>query len=125
MVQTDLSQLSAESKEWRHILNNYRQEIQEYKDLLPGMCGKPLSKEQLVQVEQYHNQFHIQLINIHDVKRAIKNHEQKTLADENHISNDVYAEHERLLHEFLTLENSLQELRRKFNHFVDDISCLQ
>ena len=125
MVQTDLSQLSAESKEWRHILNSYRQEIQDYKDLLPDMCGKPLSKEQLVQVEQYHNQFHIQLINIHDVKHAIKNHEQKNLADENNISEDVYAEHERLLHDFLTLENRLQELRSQFNHFVDDISCLQ
>ena len=116
MVQTDLSQLSAESKDWRHILNNYRQEIQDYKDLLPDMCGKPLSKEQLVQVEQYHNQFHIQLINIHDLKQDIKLHDRKVQADESasQLNDQILADHESLFDQFQVLEHTIHELSSDF-----------
>ena len=77
MVQTDLSQLSAECQEWRQILRNYREELQLSKKSLQEICRKNLSKDQLKEVEHFDNQFHIQLINVHDLKQEIKTHERK------------------------------------------------
>ncbi|HEU4633138.1 MAG TPA: hypothetical protein VFS22_04090 [Flavisolibacter sp.] len=123
MVQTDISQLSAECTEWRQILRNYRDEFQECKKVLQEICRNSLSKGQLQEVEHYDNQFHIQLINIHDVKQSIKNHERRIHFQGENISEDTYTEHEHLLNEFLTLEATLQELRNDFKGFVSKISC--
>lgn len=123
MVQTEISQLSAECIEWRKILRNYRDELQEYKNALKQICNNTLTQDQLKEVEHYQNQFHIQLINIHDLKQAIKGHEQKILFPEEKIPEATYTEHETLLNDFLGLENTLQELRNDFKSFVGKISC--
>ena len=123
MVQTEISQLSAECTEWRQILRNYRNELQESKKVLQQICRNELTKDQLLQVEHYDNQFHIQLININNVKHAIKMHERKIQLKEDQISEDMFAEHENLLSEFLSLESTLQELRNDFKQFVSNISC--
>ncbi|MER3463341.1 MAG: hypothetical protein C4329_01870 [Chitinophagaceae bacterium] len=122
MVQTDISQLTAETSEWRHILRNYKQEFQDGKKALLEVCRNSLSKDQLQNVEHFHNQFHIQLINIHDLKQNIKQHERKIDNAEN-ISEEVYSEHEQLLSEFISLETVLQELRADFKNFISQISC--
>lgn len=123
MVQTDISQLSAECTDWRQILRNYRDEFQECKKVLQQTCRNNLSKDQLQEVEHYDNQFHIQLINIHDVKQSIKNHERRIQFQGENLSDETYAEHESLLNEFLSLESTLQELRNDFKGFVSKISC--
>lgn len=123
MVQTDISQLSTECAEWRQILRNYRDEFQECKKVLQEICRKSLSKEHLQEVEHYDNQFHIQLINIHDVKQSIKTHERKILIEGDNASEATYMEHEQLLNEFLNLESMLQELRNDFKQFISKISC--
>src|SRR5215217_938950 len=74
MVQTDVSQLSAECQEWRQILRNYREEFHTSKKSLEEICRKNLKKDHLTDVEHFDNQFHIQLINIHDLKQFIKAH---------------------------------------------------
>jgi benzoyl-CoA reductase/2-hydroxyglutaryl-CoA dehydratase subunit BcrC/BadD/HgdB len=74
MVTVDISQLSGECNTWRDSLRSYREELNQFKKQLQHTAGKSLSKEQLHDVEHYHNQFHIQLINIHDLKHAIKHH---------------------------------------------------
>lgn len=122
MVQTDISQLTAETSEWRQILRNYKQEFQDGEKALQDVCRKSLSKDQLQDVEHFHNQFHIQLINIHDLKQHIKQHERKIENPEN-ISEEVYSEHESLLSEFISLETMLQELRNEFKNFISKISC--
>ena len=119
MVQTDVSQLSAECAEWRQILRNYRDELQDYKKSLQEICRQTLGREQLQGVEHFDNQFHIQLINIHDLKQTIKSHEKK-IADN---SEDTYGAHEALLDRFLRQENTLQELRAEFRNFVSATSC--
>jgi uncharacterized tellurite resistance protein B-like protein len=122
MVQTDISQLSAEIAEWRQILRSYRDEFQESKKLLQNTCGPHLTKQQLTDVEHFQNQFHIQLINIHDVKQHIKSHERR-IQHTDQLSEQTYAEHEMILDEFLTLQNTLQELRVEFKNFISAISC--
>jgi chromosome segregation ATPase len=126
MVQTDISQLTAETADWRQILRNYRDEFSECKRLLQDNCKHPLNKDQLQDVEHFHNQFHIQLINIHDVKQEIKNHERKVqheLSKGDSLSDQTYEDHERLLNEFLSLENTLQEVRGSFNNFINATNC--
>ena len=121
MVQTDSSQLSTEASEWHQILRNYREEFQLSKKALQEICRKTLSKDQLQKVEHFDNQFHIQLINIHDLKHAIKNHERSVQFEStsSEISSKSYSDHEALLDQYLNLENMLQELRNDFKNFVN------
>ncbi|HEX2535960.1 MAG TPA: hypothetical protein VHK69_19600 [Chitinophagaceae bacterium] len=125
MVLTDNSQLAAECSEWRQILRNYREEFQDCTAVLRDSCRNPLSKNQYQEVEHFQNQFHIQLINIHDLKQEIKRHERRIASDQNggDHSDALYAHHEQLLDRFLTLENTLQELRNDFRLFINATSC--
>jgi hypothetical protein len=126
MVQTDVSQLAAECKEWLQILRNYREEFQTSKKSLQEVCRKTLSKDQLLEVEHFDNQFHIQLINIHDLKHSIKMHERRVEIESSagdNLTEDSYTLHEELLNEFLGLENTLQELRNDYKNFISATSC--
>lgn len=125
MVQTDVSQLTAECNDWLQILRNYREEFQTAKRSLQEVCRKDLSKNQLLDVEHFDNQFHIQLINIHDLKHSIKTHERRIEAESSsgEVKEDSYTVHEELLNEFLSLENTLQELRNEFKTFISATSC--
>jgi len=126
MVQTDISQLSAECQEWRQILRSYREEFHLCKKSLEEICRKSLSKDQLQEVEHFDNQFHIQLINIHDIKQFIKVHERKIDIESSgseSVSDETYSEHEELLDQFLSLENTFQELRNEFKNFTSAATC--
>ena len=125
MVQTDISQLSSECAEWRQILRNYKDEFSTSKKSLQEICRKTLSKDQLQEIEHFDNQFHIQLINIHDLKQSIKNHEKKMERESSNgdFSETPFTEHEELLDQFLVLENTLQELRNDFKNFISSTSC--
>lgn len=125
MVTTDVSQLTAECKDWVQILRNYRDELQTSKKSLQEICRKDLSKQQLLDVEHFDNQFHIQLINIHDLKHSIKIHERRIEHESafGDVGDDNYTLHEELLSEFLGLENTLQELRNEFKAFISTTSC--
>jgi hypothetical protein len=125
MVQTDISQLSSECQEWRQILRNYREEFQLSKKSLQEICKKTLSREQQVNIEHFDNQFHIQLINIHDLKQSIKSHERQIATESSggDFSDNTFRAHEELLSEFLSLENALQELRSDFGNFISATNC--
>ncbi len=122
MVQVDISQLTTECNNWRETLRSYREEFTHDENKLRQIAGKPLSKEQLQDVEHLHNQFHIQLINIHDLKQAIKNHDRKMdfekAAFNGSVNEDCLSRHESLMSEYATLEQTLQGLRTEFNDFL-------
>ena len=121
MVQTDISQNAAECAEWRQILRTFRDEFSHDKKELESLCRTSLSKAQLQQVEHFYNQFHIQLINIHDLKQTIKAHE-RSLQLENTPSEATLGQHEELFDKFSTMEATLQELRGDFKHFRSQVS---
>ena len=77
MVQVDISQLSQECNHWRDKLRMYRSELNQNEVQLRQAASKALTRTQLEDVEHLHNQFHIQLINIHDLKQGIKVHDRK------------------------------------------------
>jgi len=122
MVQVDISQLSGECNAWREKLRNYRDEFNSNEARLRQAAGQPLSKEQLQDVEHLHNQFHIQLINIHDLKQAIKTHDRKINFEKaafNGLANeDSLARHETLHDDYQQLEQTLNDLRDEFNDFL-------
>ena len=123
MVQADISQLSRECNTWRDALRAFRDEFTQCKHKLQQLAGRPLSKDELTEVEHYHNQFHIQLINIHDLKQAIKVHDRKvnyeTEANKGQLHEETVAEHENLFEQYQSLESTLQELRSEFRGFLE------
>jgi benzoyl-CoA reductase/2-hydroxyglutaryl-CoA dehydratase subunit BcrC/BadD/HgdB len=122
MVQVDISQLSAECNALREKLRNYREELTQDETKLRQVAGKELTKEQLQDVEHLHNQFHIQLINIHDLKQSIKAHDRKInfekAAFNGHANEDSLSKHEQLLGEYQQLEQTLEGLRSEFSNFL-------
>ncbi len=125
MVQVDISQLSGECNAWREKLRQYKEEFQQDEARLRQVAGQTLSKKQLQDVEHLHNQFHIQLINIHDLKQSIKAHDRKMhfekVAFNGSVNEDRLSEHETLLDDLNTLENTLADLRGEFNEFLKQV----
>ena len=125
MVQVETSQLTGECNSWREKLRQYRDEFSKDKIKLQDTASRSLSRDQLQQVEHLHNQFHIQLINIHDLKHAVKSHEQKMHYDmnvNNKLNHETMAEHESLLDQYQRLESTLQGLRDEFEEFLSRTS---
>ncbi len=126
MVQVETSQLTGECNSWREKLRQYRDEFSKDRTKLQDSTSRTLSKEQLQQVEHLHNQFHIQLINIHDLKHAIKSHDQKMRYEMNvnsgKLNNETMAEHENLLDQYQNLESTLLELRDEFDEYLSRTS---
>ena len=123
MVQADISQLSAECNTWREALRHHRDELTQNKNRLQQAASQALSKEQLQEVGHLHNQFHIQLINVHDLKQSIKVHDRKlsieVSVNNGHVNEESLAQHEDILDQYQTLEHTLQELREEFDQFLN------
>lgn len=122
MVQVDISQLTSECNTWREQLRQYKEEFTRDETKLQETTRGSLSKEQLQDVEHLHNQFHIQLINIHDLKQAIKTHDRKMqfekVAFNGFVNEDSLSRHESLLEEFQSLEQTLLSLREEFKDYL-------
>ena len=122
MVTVDISQLSGECNTWRDSLRSCREDLNQLKKQLQQTAAQNLSKDQLHDVEHYHNQFHIQLINVHDLKQSIKAHDRRvqfeTSANGGQIAEDTIAEHERLFEEFQSLDSTIRNLREEFGDFI-------
>ncbi len=66
--------LIEECKNWYGILATYREKLNKLKTELYFFAPGKTDNEVLVGIEHFHSQFHIQLINIHDLKHEVKNH---------------------------------------------------
>ena len=122
MVQVEISQLTGECSTWRDTLRRYREEFTQDKARLQEAAGRALSRESLRDVEHLHNQFHIQLINIHDLKQAIKTQERRMMAEmqanQGQLNDETLSLHEDLYDQYQSLEHTLGELRGEFDHFL-------
>ena len=123
MVPTDISQISHECNNWRDSLRQHKQEINDLNAELQEVAAHLHSKNALPQVEHYHNQFHIQLINIHDLKQDIKLHDRRLHSDgnEGQLNDQILADHESLHDQFQVLEHTIQELSSDFKNFKENI----
>lgn len=126
MVQTEISQFTRECNDWRETLRSYRNELQQMQATLQQAVNHPLSKEEQAELEHLQNQLHIQLINVHDLKHAVKLHDLKLHSEVSEItdtqfSDNISAYHENLYDNFQSLENTISELRNDLNHFINTI----
>ena len=126
MVITDIAQLSKECNAWRETLRSYRDEFGQLKNRLQDLAGHQTNRDILLEIEHLDNQFHIQLINIHDLKQAIKLHHRKLndeMAETNsgNLTEDTTTDHERLYNDYQQLENTLTEVKTEFSHFANHI----
>ena len=122
MVTTETSPLSQECSNWRTTLRDYRNRIQMLKQQLPQMAGRYHDKEDLLQIDHFENQFHIQLINIHDLKQLIKNHEKSILIDpslaKGVLQERLLADHAHLLDDFEMLHQTMDVLIGEYDDFL-------
>lgn len=117
MVQApDIAQLAQECIGWRQQLRQERNEIGDMKKSLQHVAAANPSRELLTDIEHFHNQFYIQLINIHDLKHAIKEHEQQV--EHGNTTDECLAKHEALFTEYQNLEQIITDLRTDFNSFL-------
>jgi len=125
MVTTDVAQLAGECNAWRDTLRSRRNEFTHLKIRLQEVAGRQTHRDVLLEVEHLYNQFHIQLINIHDLKQSIKIHERKvsmeTTSPEGQVSDETLAEHENLFDSFQHLEHTLRGISDEFDQFVSAV----
>jgi archaellum component FlaC len=127
MVTTDIAQLSRECNAWRETLRSYRDDFGQLKNRLQDLAGHQTNRDILLEIEHLDNQFHIQLINIHDLKQAIKLHQRKLsteMADINsgNPAEDATTDHEKLYNDYQQLESTLSEVKQEFSHFASHIA---
>jgi predicted nucleic acid-binding Zn-ribbon protein len=125
MVTTDVAQLSQECNAWRETLRSYRDDFSQLKNRLQELAGRQTHREVLLEIEHLDNQFHIQLINIHDLKKAIKNHQHRIdsemAATHGQVTDETATDHEILYDDYLRLENTLQQITQEFSEFSNHI----
>lgn len=124
MVQTDISQLARECSNWREHLHSLRDEFHQHQSTLQSAVKTQLTKDQQTDLEHFQNQLHIQLINIHDLKQAVKAHDKQLNFEvsEGNINEATASHHEDLYNQYQTLDSSLGELRNEFSNFVTNLS---
>lgn len=126
MVTTDVAQLSQECNAWRETLRSYRDDFGQLKNRLQDLAASQTHKDVLLEIEHLDNQFHIQLINIHDLKKSIKTHQHRIeneLARNNgNLTDETATDHEILYDDYQRLENTLQEIMREFKDFSNHLS---
>jgi len=106
-------------------LRSYRDEFGQLKNRLQDLAGHQTNRDILLEIEHLDNQFHIQLINIHDLKQAIKLHHRKLnneMAESNGtLNDDTSNDHEKLFNDYQQLENTLHDVKEEFSHFASHI----
>ena len=123
MVETEISQFTRECNDWRETLRSHRDELHKMQTSLQQAVNHPLSKEEQTELEHLQNQLHIQLINIHDLKHAVKLHDRKLHMEvsgntDMKFSENVSAYHENLYDNYQSLSSTLSDLRSDLTHFV-------
>src|SRR5687768_11702180 len=113
MVLTEVSQLSKECNTWRNELRRHREKLSQNKMKLRVLSGRQTHPDVLTEIEHLDNQFHIQLINIHDLKQSIKIHDRMILEDRE-ASDARLKHHENLFDDYQRLESTLLGIKQEF-----------
>lgn len=126
VTSTEVGQLASECTLWIDTLKSFKQKFTSHRNLLHEHAANQTQHDVLLEVEHLYNQFHIQLINIHDLKQAIKRHMQNIAFEKSrnngNMSDDILAKHEYLYDEYQRLETTLQIISREFDRFLKYIS---
>ncbi|MBC6489396.1 hypothetical protein ACFSQD_03610 [Flavihumibacter stibioxidans] len=121
MVTTDISQIAGECSTWRNTLRDQRSNFTSLKEKLQQLATNLQDKNALQDLEHLENQFYIQLINIHDLKHAIKEHEQIAAWEKERngqVTDATLSAHEDLHTQYEQLQGTLNNVKQEFSSFV-------
>jgi hypothetical protein len=121
MVIPDIAQLTGECSNWRNTLRDQKSQLTSLKEKLQLLSTNLQDKSTLQDLEHLQNQFYIQLINVHDLKHAIREHEQIAAweKDKNgHATDATWAAHEDLQYQYDHLQHTIQHVQQEFKSFV-------
>lgn len=115
LTETQQHPLLDEAKKWLDHLVTYVTGINELKNTLYKWAAGKSDHDVLIQIEHYHNQFHIQLINLHDLKHDIRQH----MKEVNHMpETDQSERHQELNEQYQFLVKDLDQLKADFLAFT-------
>ncbi|HMD00205.1 MAG TPA: hypothetical protein VKH37_08620 [Ferruginibacter sp.] len=104
-----------ECHQWHDVLVSYRSKIQGLKNELYYFAPGKTDHDVTMGIEHFHNQFHIQLISIHDLKHEIKYHLRET---ERHPAFGHRIPHHHIQEKYHTLIHDLDKLEQDFHSFI-------
>ena len=107
--------LIEECKIWHQTLAKTKQMINELKNELYLFAPGKTAHSTLEGIEHFHNQFHIQLINIHDLKHEIKHHVTEA---ERHPNFGHRIPHHYLKEKLDALLGFIENLKNEFHQFI-------
>jgi len=115
LTETQQQPLLIEAKQWLDHLVTYVAGINEQKNKLYKWAAGKSDHDVLVQIEHFHNQFHIQLINLHDLKHDIRQHMREVNAMPD---SDQSERHLELQDQYAYLAKELDQLKAEFTAFT-------
>lgn len=105
-----------ECKHWHDVLKSYRGKLNSLKNELYYYAPGKTHPDTLLGIEHFHNQFHIQLINIHDLKHEIRHHVQEA---EKHPNFGHRIPHHYIKDKLDKLIADLDQLEQDFHQFIN------
>ncbi|MBZ5856270.1 hypothetical protein [Flavihumibacter profundi] len=124
MVTTDIAQLTGECSGWKNTLREQRSKLTSLNEKLQQLASNQLDKNTLQDLEHLQNQFYIQLINVHDLKHTIKEHENIAaweLEKNGQVTDATWSAHEELHTQYEQLQQTIQHVQQEFRQFVAKI----
>ena len=116
LTETQYKTMIEECKAWHDVLVTYREKINKLKTELYFFAPGKTDHEVLAGIEHFHNQFHIQLINIHDLKHEIRHHVHEA---ERHPNFGHRIPHHYIKDKLDMLISDLDNLERDFHQFIN------
>jgi hypothetical protein len=107
--------LMDECKQWYDVLASYREKINQLDSELYTFAPGKTDHDILVGIEHFHNQFHIQLVNIHDMRHDIRNYVNET---EQHPNFPHRIPHHYKKEKLDALLANLDQLEEEFHAFI-------
>lgn len=114
-TETQHRTLLDECTQWLGILAAYRTRVNDLKNELYYFAPGKTDHDALVGIEHFHNQFHIQLINIHDLKHEIRYHVSEA---KKHPTFGHRIPHHYIKEKFDMLIADLENLGNEFHAFI-------
>ncbi|MBK9486122.1 MAG: hypothetical protein IPO01_13235 [Chitinophagaceae bacterium] len=114
-TETQHRTLIDECVHWLNELASYRQKINQLKNELYYFAPGKTESDTMLGIEHFHNQFHIQLINIHDLKHEIRFHVNEA---EKHPTFGHRIPHHYIKEKLDMLLSDLDKLENEFHAFV-------
>ena len=117
IAETQHQQVLDEARQWIDQLKSYVGNINELKNKLYKWAPGKFDRDVLIQIEHYHNQFHIQQINLHDLKHSIRHYIQEFKFSP---EADHSRKHQQLEEQFNFLICDLDQINADFTRFIAD-----